>query len=252
MAHTEQTTDDAFLGGALRILQPTHGYRAGLDALLLAASVTSAARVLDVGAGVGVVGIAVAHRLVDAEVVLIERDPRLARLARANIVRNGLKQRVRVIEADVTGPFSILAELGVAAESFDHVLANPPYDTVGRCTVGRDKGASHAMPGGDFERWVRFMAAVARAGGRVSLIHRTEALGAILAATRGRFGGHIIIPVHARPAAASNRNLVRAAKGSRALLKLLPGIVLHGDDGRFRPEIDAVLRTGAALRLTGA
>jgi tRNA1(Val) A37 N6-methylase TrmN6 len=252
MAPAEQTTDDAFLGGALRILQPRHGYRAGLDALLLAASVGRAARVLDVGAGVGVVGIVVAHRLPDAEVVLIERDPQLAGLARDNIARNGLAPRVRVIEAEVGQPRSALAELGRAEESFDHVVANPPYHTLGRCTIGRTTGHAHVMASGDLERWVRFMAAMAKAGGVLSLVHRTEALAAILAATLGRCGGQIIVPMHARPTAASNRVLVQATKGSRAPLKLLPGIVLHDDSGRFRPEIDAVLRRGAALPLTGA
>ena len=70
--------DDAFLGGALRILQPQEGYRAGLDAVLLAAAAPVRAsrkdRVLDVGAGVGVVGLAVAQRMHRAHVTLVERD----------------------------------------------------------------------------------------------------------------------------------------------------------------------------------
>jgi tRNA1(Val) A37 N6-methylase TrmN6 len=252
MAPAEQTTDDAFLGGALRILQPRQGYRAGLDALLLAASVGRAGRILDVGAGVGVVGIVVAHRLPGAEVVLLERDPLLAGLARDNIARNGLAPRVRVIEADLGQRLGALAELGLARESFDDVVANPPYHTLGRCTIGRDTGSAHVMASGDLEHWVRFMAAMAKAGGALSLVHRTEALAAILAATRTRCGGHVVLPVHARPAAAANRVLVQATKGSRAPLKLLAGIVLHDDSGHFRPEIDAVLRRGAALRLTEA
>ena len=99
-------TEDAFLGGALRILQPKDGYRAGIDAVLLAGSAPVEAgrrgRVLDVGAGVGVVGLAVARRIADAEVVLVERDARLAALARANIERNGLSERVRLIEGHLT------------------------------------------------------------------------------------------------------------------------------------------------------
>jgi tRNA1(Val) A37 N6-methylase TrmN6 len=247
----QQTTDDAFLGGALRILQPKHGYRAGIDALLLAASIAERSRVLDVGAGVGVVGIAVARRLRDAEVVLVERDPLLVALARANIARNGLTRRVRMIEADIDRPLSELEELSAHAESFDHVLANPPYYTLGRHTPARGKGAAHAMRSGELERWLRFMAAMAKPGGMVSLVHRAEALDAILEASRGRFGGYVIVPLHAKPAAVAGRVLVHAVKGSRAPLKLCAGVVLHDADGRFRPEIEAVLRRGAALHLTG-
>ena len=86
----KETTDDAFLGGALRILQPKAGFRAGMDSLLLAASIDGRGHVLDVGAGVGVVGLALARRVAEAEVVLVERDPHLLELARANIARNGL------------------------------------------------------------------------------------------------------------------------------------------------------------------
>jgi tRNA1(Val) A37 N6-methylase TrmN6 len=247
LADAQATTDDRFLGGALSILQPKRGYRAGLDALLLAASIDAGRRVLDVGAGVGVVGLAVARRLPGAEVVLVEREPGLTVLARANCARNGLAGRVHVIEADIARPLGELALLQPLVHSFDHVLANPPYHTRGQCTAGRSTGGAHAMGDGDLERWVRFMAAMAAPGGMLSLVHRPEALDAIIAATRGRFGGHVIRPLHARAGASASRVLVHAVKGSRAPLTLAAGLVLHEADGRFRPEIDAALRAGAAL-----
>jgi tRNA1(Val) A37 N6-methylase TrmN6 len=251
MADAIETTDDAFLGGALRILQPKVGFRAGMDSLLLAASIDGRGHVLDVGAGVGVVGLAVACRVGEADVVLVERDPQLVGLARANIARNGLGGRVRAIEADIARPLRELGEIGARSERFDHVLANPPYHTLGRCTPARagGKGAAHAMSDGDLERWLRFMAAMVKPGGRMSLVHRPDALGAILTASSGRFGGHVVVPLHARPAAAASRVLVHAVKGSRAPLRLLAGMVLHDADGRFRAEIEAVLRAGAGLQL---
>jgi tRNA1(Val) A37 N6-methylase TrmN6 len=247
------TTDDAFLGGALRILQPKAGFRAGMDSLLLAASIDGRGHVLDVGAGVGVVGLALARRVAEAEVVLVERDPHLLELARANIARNGLVGRARAIGADIARPLRELSELSARSESFDHALANPPYHTLGHCTpalVG-GKRAAHAMPGGELERWLRFMAAMVKPGGMISLVHRADALGAILAASGGRFGGHVIVPLHARPAAAASRVLVHAIKGSRAPLRLLAGLVLHEKDGRFRAEIEDVLRGGAGLQAAG-
>jgi tRNA1(Val) A37 N6-methylase TrmN6 len=253
MVDPKETTDDAFLGGALRILQPKAGFRAGMDSLLLAASIDGRGHVLDVGAGVGVVGLAVARRVAEADVVLVERDPDLLELARANIARNGLLERARAIGADIARPLRELGELSARTESFDHVLANPPYYTLGRCTPARGggKGAAHAMAGGELERWLRFMAAMVKPGGVVSLVHRADALGEVLAASRGRFGGHAILPLHARPAAAASRVLVHAIKGSRAPLRLLAGVILHEDDGRFRAEIEAVLRSGAGLQTVG-
>jgi len=248
-------TEDAFLGGALRILQPKHGYRAGGDAVLLAASAAGRAgrreRVLDVGAGVGVVGLAVAHRIPDAEVVLVERDPRLVELARANIERNGLSGRVSVVDADVELPLSGHPVLAAHAGSFDHVLANPPYHTEGRGTAAADttKAAANAMAEDSLGRWLRFLAAMARPTGSAAVIHKAEALAALLAACEGRFGALRVLPIHPRRDAAAIRVIVRGSKGTRAPLALLPPLILHGDDHGFRPDIDRMLRGGAGLEI---
>lgn len=249
-------TEDAFLGGALRVLQPRGGYRAGLDAVLLAATLDAkrGERVLDVGAGVGVVGLAAAHRLSDIEVTLVERDPELGGLARRNVALNGLGGRVRVAVADVTRPLGEAPELAGLTEQFAHALANPPYHVEGRGTRAAEptKAAANAMPAGDIDRWVRFAAAMLRPGGTLTLIYRPDALQALLAALAGRFGGVMLLPLHPRSGEPASRLIARGVKGSRAGLELRPGVVLHRADRGFRPQIDAVLRRGAALDIRGA
>jgi tRNA1(Val) A37 N6-methylase TrmN6 len=256
-AHLASTaTDDAFLGGALNVLQPEQGYRAGLDGVLLAAAVAAEAgeHVLDVGAGVGIVGLAVARRMPGVRVTLLERDAGLAALARANIARNALSERVQLIEADVMRPLGESPELAAAAASFDHVVANPPYHVEGHGTAAGDpaKAAANAMPGGGLERWVRFMAAMARPGGTATLVHRADALGEILAALDARFGAAVVLPLHPRDGEPASRVLVQAVKGSRAPLELCHGLVLHEADHGFRPVVDAILRGGAPLPMRRA
>jgi tRNA1(Val) A37 N6-methylase TrmN6 len=131
------------------------------------------------------------------------------------------------------------------------VLANPPFYAEGRGTTAGDpvKARANAMPEGSLDRWIRFMAAMARPGGRIGIIHRAEALAEVLDALAGRFGGAVILPLHARPAEPATRLLVHAVKGSRAPLALRPGLVLHGSGNGFRPEIAAVLRDGARLAM---
>ncbi len=248
-------TDDAFLGGALRILQPKDGYRAGVDAVLLAASASAKAgrreRVLDVGAGVGVVGLAVARRVALASVTLVEREPILAGLANNNIERNDLGPRVRMIVADVSRRLDDLPDLRPDAESFDHVLANPPYNLEGAGTVSAEalKAAANAMPGGNLARWARFMAAMTKPGGSATIIHRADAVGEVLLAFAGRFGGAIVFPLYPREGRSAIRVLVQGIKGSNAPLQLRPGLVLHKVDNSFTPEAEAILRHGAALSL---
>ena len=247
-------TEDAFLGGRLRLLQPRAAYRAGLDAVLLAAAVDAGAgqRALDVGAGVGTVGLCLAVRT-GADVVLLEQEPELTALAAENVKRNVLTDRVRVACGRVGLGEREAAALGLAAESFDHVLANPPYHDRARGTAAADpvKAGSHAMPAADLESWVRFMARMAAPGGTATMIHKAQALPPVLAAFASRFGALRVLPVHPRSGAPANRILVQGVKGSRAPLVLLRAFVVHGPEQAFRPEAEAILRHGSALALAG-
>lgn len=252
---SSDVTDDAFLGGALRLLQPRSGYRAGVDAVLLAATVRMAPgrqeTVLDVGAGVGTAGLSVARRLPEAEVVLIEREPELAALAHQNVLRNSLEEDVRVVEGDLGLGEAALSALGLMPDSFDHVLANPPFHSTGRGTPAPHplKSAAHAMAEDDLDAWARFMARMTAAHGTATMIHKAEAVGRVLAAFAPRFGDIRVLPILPRRGEAAIRVLVQGIKGSRAPLELLDGLVLHGESNRFTPEAEAILRGGAALDL---
>ncbi|MEQ1615792.1 MAG: methyltransferase, partial [Hyphomicrobiaceae bacterium] len=127
-------TIDAFLGGKLVLLQPRTGYRAGLDAVLLAATVPAGkgAIIADLGAGVGTVGLSAVTRVSSLHAVLVERDASLAALACDNIARNNLGPRADLIVADFEiQPAAELEALGLAADRFDHVVANPPFQIEG-------------------------------------------------------------------------------------------------------------------------
>ena len=258
----DAVTDDAFLGDALAIFQPTQGYRAGLDAVLLAAACGATegqnARVLDVGAGVGVAGLCVARRVPDAHVTLVERESALAALARRNIDRNGFQDRARVVELDVAAGGAVVhraqvenpaAGDGILPGAFSHVIANPPYFARGHGTAppARLKAASHQMAGGDLDAWFRFIATAAAQDGLATMIHRADALGVLLDGLGRRFGALRVLPLYPRAGDAAHRVIVQGRKGSRAPLTLLPGMALHGEGHAFVGPIDAVLRGGAAL-----
>jgi tRNA1(Val) A37 N6-methylase TrmN6 len=254
------TTVDAFLGGRLMLAQPVDGYRAGLDAVLVAAATpvggAATETVLDVGAGVGTVGLCIAARCPNVSVTLWEAQPALAGLAAANITRNALDHRARVVTADVHDMSAQLAMLGLRPDAFDHVVCNPPFDIngQGRRPGNALKAASHSMAADDLPHWLRVLARTCKPGGTVTIIHRADALGRVLAAMDGRFGAVRVLSLHPRVGEPANRIIVQGIKGSRAPLTLLAGLVLHtGDrhvDGHgFTPEVRAVLRDGAPLEL---
>lgn len=249
----ETASEDVFLGDALTVRQPRNGYRAGTDAVLLAAWIgpESAGKgpILDVGSGVGVVGLCAAARCPDAKVLLVEREPDLAVLARHNIKRNGLEMRVSVVEADIARSSDALLHSGIASETFPIVLANPPYHQEGRSTAAPSplKAASHQMAQDALDTWGRFMCRMAAPGGRVAMIHKAEALPQILSVFEGRFGGINVLPIYPRADASAIRVIVSGIKGSRAPIAIKPALVLHGPEQAFLPEIEAVFRHGAAL-----
>ncbi|MFM9943251.1 MAG: tRNA1(Val) (adenine(37)-N6)-methyltransferase [Hyphomicrobiaceae bacterium] len=251
-------TDDAFIGGALRLLQPAKGYRAGLDAVLLAAAApigpADVCDVLDAGSGVGTVGLCVARRCAGTHVTLLEREPALADLARQNAQRNDLADRVTVIEADMARGGAIAQGAGgheaLRPAMFDHLLANPPYRVIGSGTAPMGlKAAAHQLGQGDLERWMAALATLARSDATLTLIHEAAALAEVLAALDGRFGALRILPIHPRVNRAATRILVQGRKASRAPLVLQAGFVLHQETSGFTPEAEAILRHGAALTL---
>ncbi|MBS7540523.1 tRNA1(Val) (adenine(37)-N6)-methyltransferase [Ancylobacter lacus] len=242
-------TDDAVLGGRLRLFQPARGHRVGHDAILLAACVGSSAReVVDLGAGVGSAGLAVAVRLPLARVTLVEIHPASAALAARNAGRpeNRLGGRVAVVEADIARLGLVSGPPLPAARGADTVILNPPFNDPTRHRVSPREARARAHSAGDeaLETWLRAAERLLAPAGEVHLIHRPEALAAVLAALEGRFGAVRLRTVHPRPDAPAVRLLASAVKGRRTPLALLPPLVLTGADGQARPEAERLLREG--------
>ena len=139
----EQVSEDQVLGGKLVLRQPLRGHRFGHDAILLAAAVAAQAgeRAVELGAGVGAAGLALARRVEGLDVTLVERDPALAALAAANANRNGLSGRVRAVDLDVTAPAAAFTAAGLLPGSADHVLMNPPFNPAQNPSPDRDRRA---------------------------------------------------------------------------------------------------------------
>jgi tRNA1(Val) A37 N6-methylase TrmN6 len=247
------TSDDAVLGGRLVLRQPLRGHRVGHDAILLAAATAaqSGDNAVDLGAGVGGAGLALARRIAGVAVTLVDIDPALTALAAGNAQRNGLSDRVRAVCLDVDAPAADFTAAGLAPESATRVLMNPPFNIAQQPSPDRARRLAHAASEATLEQWLRTAARLLRIDGVVTLIWRADGLADVLAALGKDFGAITVLPVHPKPSAAAIRVLVRATKGNRAPLALLPGLLLADADSKPTAAAEAVLREAEALSLTG-
>jgi tRNA1(Val) A37 N6-methylase TrmN6 len=241
-----EITEDLVLGGRVRLRQPRVGYRAGLDAALLAAACDAkpGERVLDAGCGVGGALLAAAARRPEAIFVGVERDPAALDLARQNVGLNGLDGRVEVGSGDVTRGFRAL---GLAP--FDAAIANPPFFDDADALRGPHPSRTGAyITGEGLGAWADFLLKAVRDGGSITLIHRADRLADLLAGLGPKAGSFRIRPIQPFIDEPAKRVLIRATKTGKAPLALLPALVLHErGGGKHTAQTEAILRGDAAL-----
>ena len=244
-------TEDAFLGGQLRLRQPKTGHRAGHDAILLAAATAAREgdRVADLGAGVGAAGLAVARRVPRIRIVLIEIDEALAALARQNAASNAIE--ADVIAMDVGSSAGAFAAAGLPPDSFDVVVMNPPFNEAPRHRPSPDKSreTAHVADAAAPASWIRAARRILKTGGVLTLIWRADALDEVLAALKPGFGSVTILPVHGNAAAPAIRVLIRAIKGGRAPMALHPGLMLNDVSGVPDKQVQEILAGQGTLQL---
>lgn len=242
-------TRDAFFGGKLRLSQPATGHRSGTDAVLLAAAVPPdfAGLLYDVGAGVGAAGLAIASSCSAARVGLVENDRLVAALAGSNILANGLTSRATLHCIDVLSQAD-RRTANLEGEA-DVVVTNPPFHDPARVRMSPDAGrrAAHVEAVGGIGAWVDACLALLRTKGCLVLIHRVEAVPALLKALEREAGGITLLPIYAKTGGAAGRVVVRAHKGSRAPFRIAPALILHEDEA-FTPFTEALHRGDAFLR----
>ena len=250
-AAVDDVTEDAFLGGQLRLRQPRSGHRAGHDAVLLAAATPARPgdRVIDFGAGVGAAGLALARRVAGIELVLVEIDRGLAHLAEINARSNAIAADTLVL--DVTADAQAFAAAGLPADSADIVLMNPPFNDAARHRPSpeRSREIAHVATAATLEGWIHAARRTLKSGGVLSLIWRADGLAEVLAALHRGFGSVAVLPVHGDSAAPAIRVLVRAVKGGKAPMRIYAALMLNPASAQPHQQIEQILAGKGILPL---
>jgi len=236
-----EPTENALLGGRVRLLQPSRGYRIAVDAVLLAAAVEVRAgeRVLDLGAGVAAVGLCLAARVRGCTIVGIELQPALAALADRNAALNAAAGHVQTRVHDLADPLP--GDLGL----FDHVATNPPYLAAAVADPSPDpsKALATVESSADLARWLDVATGALKPAGTLTAIHRSDRLEEIVGHLAALGWGDITVK-HLPPAA---RVLVRARRAARLRRTEASPLVLHRASGGYTDEAEAVLRHAQPL-----
>ncbi len=241
---TTDIVENALLGGRVRLRQPARGYRAGMDAALLAAAVTGkpGERLIEAGCGAGGALMQIAARYPEMAVVGLERDPAMADLARENAALNGVS--ASVVTGDVAAGFRAL-DLPL----FDWAITNPPFfDDPGALRAPSPGKRDAWMADDGLAAWMRFLLKSVREGGKIVVIHRADRLADLLTLLSETAGSFAVRGIHPHADEPAKRVLVQAIKTGRAPLRLLPPLILHDRSGsKHTQEAEAILRGEAAL-----
>jgi tRNA1(Val) A37 N6-methylase TrmN6 len=241
------TTEDTLLNGRVRLRQPLQGLRAGLDAVLLAASIPArpGQTVLEGGCGTGAVFLCLLARVPDLHIIAIERDPDLADLARHNAEQNGVAARVTILTGDIAD-----ATLLRTHPRPHHACANPPYWPGGTTPPTRLRAnATHAGTGPLLEDWATALATPLMHKGTLTFVLPAGRFSEAATALRdARCGGVSLLPLWPRAGQPARRILIQARRGTRQPDHLHPGLALH-DGPAWTPEATAILRDAAPLTL---
>uniref|UniRef100_A0A2A4Z9K3 Uncharacterized protein n=1 Tax=OCS116 cluster bacterium TaxID=2030921 RepID=A0A2A4Z9K3_9PROT len=248
-------TDDDFLNGLVKLRQPKKGYRAGSDALLLAASLPAMdGKMLEVGAGVATPSICYLARIATAfapTITAIEKFDDVAELAQYNVQQNNFETQIDVLNLDIFDSAAAHERRGLLPDSFDHVFSNPPFFDPAKGKTSNDdyKALAHSIKHDDLQRWLIFMVRVLKNKAFMSIIYPMEHLYTVLKILENRVGDIRIRPIFSKYNAPATRFLLQAKKGSRAPLKMLPDLVLRHDDGTVTDFAEGVFRHAKAIEM---
>lgn len=247
--HKDEVIETTLLCGKLKLLQPKVGYHASLDAVFLAsaAPVKDGWKVLDVGCGVGTVGLCVALKNKNISLTGIDIQPGLIDIAHMNANINEINNLVKFFNVD------ILNDKIIANNCFNSIIMNPPYQEGGTHTASpvKNKALSHGedASGATLKDWIKYAHLKLKQGGYLTIVHRADRLDdLVLTLTQRRwFGSLVILPLYSREGDNAKRLIIRARKERYAPTILKSGIVIHNQDGSYTTVAKDVLEHGASI-----
>lgn len=238
---TVDETVDTVFDGKITVVQRKNGYRFSIDALLLAhfAAPKKSDRVVDLGAGSGVIALMLAALHPAIEIHGVELQTAMADRARRSAAINGLQERVKIVAGDVRE-----IEALFSSRTFDLVVANPPYRVAasGRINPDAEKRVARHEIQTKLQDFLRAAGYLLRRGGKIAMVYPATRLVDLLHDMREqRLEPKRMQLVHSFKGAEASLALVEGIREGRAELKLLPPLTIYDEKRNYTPEARALL-----------
>lgn len=240
-------TNDYLLNLKVKIFQPSNGYRASTDAVILSAlpeKIKNKDRILDIGSGTGAISLCLAHRLqqYDVQIHGFELQKDLTELSNLSAQANNFSHFLQYHNVDIRNN-----KLPEKANSFQHVISNPPYSESDMKSPNKSKSLAHNFTEFNLNNWIQFCLKMLAPFGYFYMINRAEALPQMLSSLQGKAGDINIIPLYSKEGQKAKRVLVSARKSSKAPATIQPAFIIHKKDGTYTTQAEQILRLGKSF-----
>jgi len=245
LIHDDETVESLF-GGRLKILQKEKGYRYTIDSILLAhfVELREGERLLELGAGSGVISLVLSFRCPTLRATGIEIQEGLAEMAGRSVQLNGMEGRVEILHGDIRKADDILE-----ARSCDVAVFNPPYRKMGsgRMNSLEEKALARHEIAGSVAGFLRAADHALKPGGRVYLIYPClRMVEAIHQMRSKKLEPKRLRMVHSMPGSRGDFILVEGLKGGGEELSVLPPLFIREKEGGYSGELEALFRSLSA------
>lgn len=231
-------TKNSILNGYIEIYQPKHGFRVGIDSILLASSVEKYSKCMEFGSGSGIILVYLSKRFPDSKVFGIEKNIDLVNLAKKNLKYNKINKNTAEVEQSNLDDQSFLKNNN---NSFDRIIMNPPYFSPEKVIMTKNTIKASARYEYDINKWFTAAYKKLKPRGFLNFIFRTENLDLILNNLYPKWGDIKIYPLWPKKHIKSKLMIVQAKKNAKSGVQILPGLVLHNNDGSYTKACDKIL-----------
>lgn len=234
-------TCDEFFNGNIKVLQPSKGYRFSIDSVILAglSQPQKGATVLDLGTGCGIIPLLLAHRFPSLRLIGVELQPCLAALAKENIQRNGMQDRMSILCRDMRDlpPNSI-------GTTVDYIISNPPFRPVtsGRINPNPQKALAKHELAIDLPQLLTTARNLLRFGGKFITIYPSERLTDVMFQMRQKeIEPKRLHPIFTKKKKPAELVIIEGVRGGRTGIQELSSFVIYCSNGRYTNKMVQVL-----------